>query len=175
MFDRVLYTSLYHLIFWFNAPQWTQPIRKALKNLFSEIQTFPKNVGKILGKLSAEKTGIHIINFNFFIDIFQNPDYKKAQNYTMKSKKVHLGLLNSKYCPISSFHANGFLLYPLKTSKDQGFFIFSGGIERVYWRGIGWSHSEGGEMPKTKACSENTKKTTKELHEKFATISCWPI
>ena len=58
-----------------------------------------------------------IINFNFFVDIFQNPNY---QNDKIKSKKGPLWPPYLKNFPVISFYANGFFLYPLKT-EEQGF------------------------------------------------------
>ena len=35
------------------------------------------------------------------------------------------------------FHAIGLILYPLKTSENLSFLVFSGGIEKVLWYGMG--------------------------------------
>ena len=38
---------------------------------------------------------------------------------------------------INPFHGTGLLLHPLKTSKNQRFSVFSGGIERDQWHKMG--------------------------------------
>ena len=39
---------------------------------------------------------------------------------------------------INTFHVTGLFLYPLKTSENQRFLMFSEGIERDQWHEMGW-------------------------------------
>ena len=49
----------------------------------------------------------------------------------------YVNLFDLTYDFINPFGATGLFLYPLKTSENQRFLMFSGGIERYQWHQMG--------------------------------------